>query len=356
MSSIESYPHLKFKYSNGLQVLRGLAALMIVFLHLGVAEARYGTLFGMKFLEGFRLGAAGVDIFFVISGFVMVLVTRNKLVTPVRFLAHRLSRIYPNYWVYFLLVTLTWMIRPEWVNSSLAGTPDFLSSLVLLPSRGVPAVSVAWTLEFEIFFYLVFALLLWISRARVATTVALTMSVLVLLGVLFQPANIILERITHPLILEFAAGAYLGQFMLYKRVPYTVLMLPLSLLIFTLHQFGFELADFLHLGEDFERVINFGIPAVLLVLGVVALDMRYDIKYPRLLINIGNASYTLYLSHILLISAAGKLWSSLGLNNHLSNLIFDIILLLACVVYALLAYVYIEKPLLKRTRKFLMNV
>jgi len=92
-------------------LLRGLAALMIVFLYLGVAEGRYGS-YGRQYLDGFRVGAAGVDIFFVISGFVMMLVINNKLTSPGIFLKNRLSRIYPNYWIYFIIVVLVWLVQP----------------------------------------------------------------------------------------------------------------------------------------------------------------------------------------------------------------------------------------------------
>lgn len=338
-----------FSYSPGLQLLRGLAALMIVFLHLGVAEARYGS-DGWRFLEGFRVGAAGVDIFFVISGFVMMLVVKNKQTSPVLFLKNRLSRIYPNYWFYFLLVVLVWLVQPGWVNSSLPGTPDFLNSFLLTPSSGPPVISVAWTLEFEIFFYLVFTLFLWISRQHLAPLLAGTFIALVLVGAIYQPESLLLERLTHPLLLEFSAGVLLGHVLMSRQIPGSLLAIPVAILLFILYQIGFELTQIIPAGNHFERLVNFGIPAFLLVLGIVSLDMEYEIAYPDLFIRIGDASYTLYLSHILVISASGKLYQAIGLNELLSNFILIIGMLGLCILFALLAYRYVELPLLTYVR------
>ncbi|MBT3227810.1 MAG: acyltransferase [Candidatus Marinimicrobia bacterium] len=339
-------------YSPGLQVLRGLAALMIVFLHLGVAEARYGSS-GWQYLDGFRVGAAGVDIFFVISGFVMMLVIYNKMISPVLFLKNRLSRIYPNYWIYFLIVVLVWLVQPGWVNSSLSGTPDFLSSFLLFPSSGPPVVSVAWTLEFEIFFYLVFTLFLWVSRQHLAPLLISFFTMLVLLGVIYQPESLLLERLTHPLLLEFSAGILLGRVLISRQIPGAWLAIPVAILLFILYQMGFELTQIIPVGTHLERLANFGIPAVLLVLGFVSLDMKYQIVYPDLFIKIGDASYTLYLSHILIISASGKLYQAFGLNEILSNFVFIVGMLVLCILSALLAYQYLELPLLTYVRKSL---
>lgn len=351
MTNSEPVKRGSFVYSQGLQVLRGLAALMIVFIHLGVAEGRYGALLGSRYLNGFRVGLAGVDVFFVISGFVMMMVVRNKALSPKLFLKNRLTRIYPNYWFYFLLVTMVWLVRPGWVNSSMTGTPDFLSAFFLLPSTGPPVVSVAWTLEFEIYFYLVFTLFLWISRKNLPLLLIMFFTILVLLGAFFKPESLLLERLTHPLLLEFSTGVFLGWLLMTKQIPGGWLAIPLALFIFLLFQLGYELTQVFPVEKHFERVVNFGIPATLLVFGVVNLDLRYEITYPDFFIKLGDASYTLYLSHIMVISAMGRIWQASGLNESQSNILFISCMLFAVVLYALLAYARIESPLLRYARK-----
>jgi len=346
-----SQPSPRLKYSDGLQVLRGLAALLIVFIHLGVAESRYGSLLGFRFLDGFRIGTAGVDIFFVISGFVMVLVTRNRNVDSKTFLLNRLSRIYPNYWIYYFLILGTWLIQPAWVNSSMVGEPAFLSSFVLLPSQGVPVVSVAWTLEFELYFYFMFALTLWISRKNQVVLLVFSMLTLVVMGGIFRPTHFTLDRLTHPLILEFASGVMLGYLLLKKSFRWGWLMLPLGILILIFHQIGLEVTQLIGGNSHFERVINFGIPAGLMVFGVVNLDIRSNPRYPKLLTDLGDASYTLYLSHILVIAAVGRMWQWLSLQTVLPNWIFILVQLLAVIIYSILAYRFIELPLLTFVRR-----
>jgi peptidoglycan/LPS O-acetylase OafA/YrhL len=199
----------------------------------------------------------------------------------------------------------------------------------------------------------VFTFFLWISRQYLAPLLISTFTVLVLLGVIYQPESLLLERLTHPLLLEFSAGVLLGRVLMLRQIPGAWLTIPVAVLIFILYQTGLELIQIFPVGIHLERLVNFGIPAVLLVLGMVSLDMKYDIAYPDLFIKVGDASYTLYLSHILVISASGKLYQALGLNEILSNFIFIMGMLILCILSALLAYRYLELPLLAYVRKAL---
>ncbi len=141
-----------------------------------------------------------------------------------------------------------------------------------------------------------------------------------------------------------------------RQIPTGWLAIPVAIFIFTLYQTGLELTQIIPAGMHFERLVNFGIPAVLLVFGIVSLDMKYEIAYPELFIKTGDASYTRYLSHILVISASGKLFQVLHLNEILSNFIFIIGMLVICILYALMACQYIELPLLTFVRKSLKKI
>ena len=113
-----------------LQALRGIAVLLVIAYHLTKIEGKYGH--GEGILPSFlTIGMSGVDLFFVISGFVMVTVTRGwfqQKGKPVRFLYHRITRIYPVYWFYSLIVLAIYLVMPELVNSSQAGNIDLFSS------------------------------------------------------------------------------------------------------------------------------------------------------------------------------------------------------------------------------------
>ena len=102
---------------NSLQILRAVAALLVVFYHISFSEVKY-TGDNDLLLSGFGTAIAGIDLFFVISGFIMVIITarlEGSITQTNQFLVNRITRIYPTYWVYFFLVLATWLIMPAWV-------------------------------------------------------------------------------------------------------------------------------------------------------------------------------------------------------------------------------------------------
>jgi peptidoglycan/LPS O-acetylase OafA/YrhL len=134
--------------------LRGIAVLLVAFSHLLLIEKKYG---GNSIIPEFVLfGASGVDLFFVISGFVMVTITREKFRKPMealKFIYHRVIRIYPVYWIYSVLVLIVFLIQPSWVNSAQGNQVDIVSSFLLLPSNNLPLVNVGWSLVHEVYFF-----------------------------------------------------------------------------------------------------------------------------------------------------------------------------------------------------------
>ncbi|WP_433969684.1 acyltransferase family protein [Tunturiibacter gelidiferens] len=203
-------------------MLRGLAASMVVIHHSTQSWSQnLGKGVSAPTWEG---GAAGVDIFFVISGFVMAISTigrEHKDHPALSFLERRLIRIFPLYWlvslVYLLKVTIVrWY--PRFAGSGQhVQTPlgYILSSFLLIPYRDSigniqPLLNVGWTLSFEMFFYFLFASAL-AFRIRVAYFLTPIMSILVVAGTLrgaHWPAILVL---TDPILLEFLAGLLLGQ-------------------------------------------------------------------------------------------------------------------------------------------------
>jgi len=118
------------------------------FFHLVTIERKYGGS-GAILPDLLQFGMFGVDLFFMVSGFVMVTVTKGKFQIPkqaVKFIYHRVARIYPSYWVYSILVLIVFLVKPTWVNNSQGNQVDILSSFLLFPSHTLPLVMVGWTL------------------------------------------------------------------------------------------------------------------------------------------------------------------------------------------------------------------
>src|SRR5438876_1283510 len=160
---------------EGIQILRAVAALLVVFHH-ALEESR-AAIPGPKSPDWLTtFGAAGVDIFFVISGFIMLYVSfpaGGPPASPQSFLFSRITRIYPLYWICLAtIIALKSVVR----SSSLPGDPNvFLGSILLLPGDYM-ILGPAWTLVYEMYFYIIFAATLIFGKpliSLVATIVAI---------------------------------------------------------------------------------------------------------------------------------------------------------------------------------------
>lgn len=341
-----------------LQGLRGSAVLLVVLFHIAVVEQRHGN--GAALLADYlAVGTAGVDLFFVISGFVMVTVTRGKfqqLPEVADFVYHRMTRIYPLYWFYTALTLGVYLILPH-----LAGNPerlaahDIVASFLLLPQSDLPLVIVGWTLVHEVYFYAVFTLLLLLPEYRFGTGLLVwglgvcAGNWLVEQG--FYGATPAMELLAHPLTWEFIAGCWIARLIdrgLYAQ-SLTVLLTGIGLLALGL--WLYRPVTFTDIPEGWLRIVIFGMPCVLIVYGAVALERRSGWMLPGWLRLIGDASYSIYLSHVLVIAALGKLWSWVARPGPIDNLVAVPLLLAAVLGVGLGSYGFLEKPLLALSRR-----
>jgi exopolysaccharide production protein ExoZ len=315
------------KTLNGIQYLRAFAAIAVVIFH---AEERTGGIF--------RIGAAGVDIFFVISGFIMWVMSERRPVTPLRFVVDRIERIAPSYWIVTAIMILGAVVG-LFPNMKLTASHIFGSFFfvpVRSPSNGEiwPVLVQGWTLNFEMFFYAIFAVALFLPRRAQLPLIAGIFVALVALGQLLHPQSPIAFTYTRPIILEFVAGIVLAQLRLAGRIPAGLFGLPFVVLALC----GFAVIHLLSLDFD-ERLC--GPLAFALVLGVISLekgDMLPDIP---LLTYLGNSSYSIYLWHTLIISVIAKF----ALSHDLPPDAAVVLCVIFGTLLGILAYEGIEKPL-----------
>ncbi|MBD8577454.1 acyltransferase [Pseudomonas syringae] len=337
-----------------LQGLRGLAVLGVVLFHMTSVEARYsgGDRLLPGFLDFFQLG---VDLFFVISGFVMVIVSRGRFQDSVqaqRFVFNRVSRIYPTYWLYFFITLAVYLVQPGMVNSG-HGDSNLLRSFLLLPSDKVLLVMVAWSLVFELWFYLVFSgFLPWRERCLPGL---LAVWALLLVGFnalqAWQDYSPLVQIIVHPYALEFIAGAALALFFYSPhsaRIPDRVVWALLGLTTLV----GMPLIGFFHLfeGHGLARMLAVGVIFGGLVLSLALLERRGRLQMSRMLVAVGDMSYTVYLSHLLVLGVIGRVWAWLGPwpDSYLDNLAFALLMMAAVLCYGWVGYRLFEKPVLDR--------
>jgi peptidoglycan/LPS O-acetylase OafA/YrhL len=292
-----------------IQAARAIAANLVVFSHLYLVEAKYtaGTV-----LPAFTLyGIAGVDLFFVISGFIMVAVAGRDR-GPIEFLWRRATRIYPTYWLVSLMVLATVWVAPTFVNSSITTPISLWRSFLLVPDRTFPLLAVGWTLVYEMYFYLAFAIFL---ALRIPVFVGLiAWGVLILVIAAAVPDQIasspVLRLIVSPLTAEFMMGAFVG--MLWRRqwvsgapaVGAVGLVGLIVSIVYVAPMLSLAASPYL----DGWRVIIFGIPVALIVYALTGLEQLYPSGRPaKLLVAFGDRSYATYLIHVLIISAIGRI-------------------------------------------------
>ena len=332
----------------GVQALRGVAACMVAVHHSTQISAAD---FGRDMLPHvWNTGAAGVDIFFGISGFVMaVSATGRNKPTASKFIGRRLIRIVPLYW----LITLTTFFKQFLVrqyptfgsNGIHAHTPlsGLVASLLFIPFRApngeiAPLVQAGWTLNFEIFFYLLFAtaLALKIKPVRFLTPVML---VLALVGLFRQESWPAVTIFANPILLEFLGGVLLGYAaenglrlstmgatMLGVMGAAAMLLNPQAI-----YMYGSE------------RVLEWGIPAFLVVQATVTLEGRFSRSITPWILRIGDASYSLYLIHMLVVMMVGRLLVKARILAPES--VFVAIGVVAAVLVSLVLYRFVEKPM-----------
>ena len=335
-----------------LQVLRAAAAYLVVLYHFLVQQH---DVFPEAAQIG--LGAAGVDIFFVISGFIMVATTAGKAVTPLQFLSNRVARLFPVYGVVTLVIVLLFTVGFKPVGVFDVRSSYVIQSLLFIPfSRGgfvEPLVSVGWTLNYEMFFYVVFAALIAVRSERVR----LLGLVIVLCGLgacrLGDPEGLYAVFYTRPIVVEFALGAILGHLHVrlakapagrhargagYALLIAGVLVLLASEVVAQRLALNIELAPFL-------RPMTWGVGGCLIVAGALMLERGGLVCSNRFLIEQGNASYSIYLIHSLVLHASAKAAAAIVPSGWPSAAVTFVLALGATATLGVLMYRRIELPL-----------
>lgn len=315
---------------DGIQVLRGIAALLVVIRH------------GTKEFEqmSFEVGQFGVDIFFVISGFVIYLTSRNidwKLFAQKRFV-----RIAPLYWL-MTIVTLFASLLLEKGETSQLFIHAIYSMLFVPHGNLFPTLYVGWTLNFEMWFYLLFGSLIFfglplLKYCSVFIFVAISIGIALLATNSWKVTALTVPLL--PIIAEFLAGVWLAHFYS-KGFSFSRLQVTF---IFALAIIWLCIAPTAS-AYTIWRPLAWGVPAILIVTVVLALEKSISFHKFFLAMLIGNASYALYLIHPLVIRTL------MMLNNKMfPNLINEYLILVLLAIGSLLSgvllHIFVERRML----------
>lgn len=344
---------------QSLQGCRAVAAALVVLFHMGgmFAQDRY---FGLKALDGpFAWGDAGVDFFFVLSGFLITIAHRKDFGQPralLQYLGKRTLRIYPTYWLVCLAVSLAAFAVPSLRQALPDDLLVYLGALTLLPmdpaavgGTGSPILFVAWSLQYEMLFYAIVAIFIGSRVAGFLTVVALlALSMTCQIG---GSCGFPLSFVTSNMIILFGVGVVCAYVSMSRLVlPYPLALAAASAAAFV--AFGlFEVGMGRGVVPFVDRRFIYGILSGLIILGLVQAEEDGTLvfspqdRWPSLL---GNASYALYLIHVPIISVFCKLFLSLGLTARPALASGFVVVFIVCVVSSVLFHRYIERPMLRR--------
>jgi exopolysaccharide production protein ExoZ len=310
----------------GLQYLRAIAALQVVVQH---AAGAAGLTFSFP--------SFGVPLFFVISGFLMVAITDDRS-RPAEFFKDRLIRIVPLYWIATTVIVLLLLLQGR--LNPLHGLASYLFIPYGAPGAGhhfFPVLGVGWTLNYELMFYGLFALLLVFPRSALLPGLTVIFLALSVMGSYVPPAQAPVAFWCNPLILQFLAGAWVGHCWPSGRSLRALAILYI-LVLCTLTIVGGQL----------KNSVSLGILCALIVICALALEQAGGFRRPfRMLRFLGDASYSIYLWHTFVVVAAtiGGRWTSVA------GWPLLLITMAGSVAAGVASYVLLERPLLDALRR-----
>jgi exopolysaccharide production protein ExoZ len=311
-----------------LQILRFIAALMVVYLHVAQSALSVTGSAGSIPLELTVMGYAGVDIFFVLSG--VVIARTAPGMTSAQFAWRRIRRILPIY----LVACVPAMLQAAKTGF---GWRDVLATLLLWPATDVmtaPLLGVAWTLSFEMLFYLSTALVLYDRRYLYV------LGVLYAIAFALRPFGPLFQFLGNPLVIEFLLGVAIAFIPSWRGgivcVPFGFAALSLAGLLHNIPQAG--TLEALTGQQNLYRVFVWGLPSALIVYGFMQIRARENVWT-----NLGDASYSIYLFHGFAVGLLLALWSEFPVHPDL----IIIIGMIAAVLLSWRIHVLIEAPILK---------
>lgn len=319
-----------------IQYLRAFAALAVVLFH----ACQWADI-------DFDIGAGGVDLFFVISGFLMWAITQDPSATAAGFLWKRITRVVPLYWIATLALAGLVLAWPGLIPQVKSEPAHILLSLAFIPHLDpaglpFPLLPPGWSLDYEAILYQIFALaLLGPRRWRLAAILA-ALGLITLAGL---AVHSLFPLFANPLMLEFAAGIVIARVMGAtamgkSRRP----SLGMGWSFIALGLTIFALLKLLGLHSDIGRWLLWGGPAVLIMIGALGVEAAGGLPRSRALKAIGDASYSIYLCHWPIIAAAAKLPGAR------QPWLFVPLTLATSLIVGLAVHQALEKPLIRLLR------
>jgi peptidoglycan/LPS O-acetylase OafA/YrhL len=344
---------------NTIQSLRGFAAVAVLLFHLEPATTKD---FGHHFMS-FSYGYLGVDFFFVLSGFIITLIHLKDIESrgSVRsFLRKRFNRIFPFYWVTFLFFLAIeypdFQFKPSLKTAldphTSYGISTLVKSIFLLPlNANRMLIYVTWTLTYELAFYSIFAIAIWKGWKGVRIILPIWLLFIFINSRSLLPKTDFIQIFGGTLNIEFLFGCLAAYLFLKAEKRMTLKMFLGFIAVLTL-MFAAYLSWHSFNRDALGMTIILAATASAIILYGATLDTtRRTWLAAPLLVLIGDASYSIYLTHTMYIDyftrAIASLFHVSGLQNWQKN-IFTILVAIICIAAGVLIHLLLERPILKK--------
>lgn len=323
---------------NTLQAGRFMAAMAVVLHHAVISVAAFVETPPWFVYSLLEYGYLGVDFFFVLSGFIIHYTMSLKPRPAPQFALDRLGRILLPYWPVGVALAVAYTLLPALSDSGRSWS--WLSTLTLIPTEAPPALSVAWTLQHELVFYLIYATLFFTSQ--ISSGLALWGLAIILGPIWLAPELPVLKIALAPIDLEFIAGVAAASFFLSKHKTSTAWSVSLSSLF---------LFAFLVLGADRDESALIGLSIASLLPCLCRFEEAGRFFVPSWLVFGGAASYAIYLTHNPLLSLTSRAFGLLG-SEWLIAIIASVIV---CTFVGVLYYATFERPIMQIYKRIQNN-
>lgn len=350
--------------SNSIQACRGTAALLVVAFHLGGAFAAQKYFNAPVFIQFTRFGSAGVEFFFVLSGYIISASHADEINHPdyvLTFLRKRAIRIYLTFWLVFCFVAISTLLLPGMTDALPKSPLILLKTLLLLPQdpqivggTGAPLIVVAWSMQYEVIFYLLFSIFIFSLRLGIALTL--------LLGALFCATRVVgvnclfLYFLKWQFFIVFGMGVGAALFLRKVTIQRPILLVALALLVlFSLA--SIEISEMV-VGQLWvapqspppQNTLIYGFASMLLIAGLVSLENKREFYVNSFLLALGDISYSIYLTHFPIISLMCKIFVFLGLTETVPRLLSFTLIVLSCIAVGAILHFAMERHILRWLR------
>ena len=348
------------EHIEAIQVLRGIAALSVVLWHSGIAISPFPD---RKFFP--LLEFPGVSLFFVISGFIICHIGFHAGLTVREFALRRLIRIAPIYWFFTAAIVCLHVVQPDAFLARRVGEVDVvIKSFAVWPQRDFPVLGVGWTLEHEALFYLLFAALLALGQQRRVLEVLLLFGSMGMLLRWNGPMRFWDYHLLSLFHIQFAVGVLIYRYknFIQSGRAFTPLLNMVSAvgLLFATKEYSANHREATSLqlvagdSSSIVEILGTGLGCGLILVAAIQCEMKGLLKsrFAIMLGRIGDASFTLYLSHQMLFVALAKIAHVLPDSSWEMAELYRVFAIGAAITFAILFYNYCERPLLaglKRT-------